>query len=75
MEQLVKGPSQWKRKVFIETVNSARLQCQSTQKVNDQFDSIVDEINQQYVLSVETGMIVIPYLFTVLGPGSDEKRE
>lgn len=40
--------------------------------MSDQLDSIADEINQQYVHAVGIGMVVIPYMYTVLGPGSLE---
>lgn len=73
MEQLVKGPSHWQRKVVsTEIGNAARLQSQSTPEVSDQFDSIADEINQQYVYYVGIGMVVIPYMCTVLEPGNLE---
>lgn len=58
MEQLLKGPSRWQRKmVNIEIVNSAIPQGQSFQEVSDQFVNIVDEKNQQNVYSVVTGSL------------------
>lgn len=63
-QQLLKEPSQLQRKVFIiETKISAREESQNVQKESDWFDKIVCEINQQYVDSVRTGMIVLPYKY------------
>lgn len=40
--------------------------------MSDQFDNIIDKINQQFVCSVGTWTIVIPYMCTVLILGSLE---